>query len=522
MANDNLGRLGGGVANAVALRSTPTVDTGADKNVSTLVSGINDIVQSVAKVSIVNAIQKNEEDKVRAVSQAETEHLDTNNAMQGGSYDSTLNSEVDNWRSSGLTDSEVRLKIKEYKMNKSVKDLGLDTGNRQADKADIAYFDTYNKLELKAITPLLTEDRKNIQDKIINMTSSYIRNGSDSLQDKYNNTVTTNKSYGMGENEATMNLMNSAFDLARKGDDSLLKELHTVKNSQGDLLIDTASGSSMYSKLSDNLLQKKEHDQAQARKEADFQQEVQATKLYTTMVETKDLNSFKLGIDTALETGKISMQQHNSLNTYYKTATNVDAFPKQSDRSTYVKAYSLAEQGLLKTDDLMIVQSKLSNSDFELIARTAIQKGGIYGVGNDETRGLQERIKDDATSFGGSSGINDITTELHSKQIFPMRTGYIQQNLKSSIDSFIATNKRVPNEDEYTKLRTTIVSNAEKLYNEKTIKPITIVAPPVTKADNTNGRQELISTAKAFKTSQERDAWYNSLSPAEQKLLKGI
>ncbi|MGL5750331.1 MAG: hypothetical protein ACRCXT_07385, partial [Paraclostridium sp.] len=353
--------------------------------------------------------------------------------------------------------------------------------------------------------------------------SSYVRVSDDDLQTKYNNISTANKSYGMGEKEAMGITMQSAFDLARNGDDTLLRELHNVKTSTGERLLDTLDGSAMFSKLNDNLLAKKEHDVAVARKEADFQQEVQATKLYTDMVDTKDLHSFKINMDNALETGQISMQQHNSLNSYYKTATNVDSFPKQSDRVTYIKAYSLAEQGLLSTDNLMTISSKLSNSDFELISRKAIEKGGINGVGNDASKGLQERIKDDASSFGGSSGINDLTLELHSKQIFPMRTGYIQQNLKADVDKFITTNNKIPNEEEYSKLREKVVNTAEKLYNEKTVKPIDIKAPaPITKADNTNGRQELINIGKSFKTSQERDAWYNSLTPVEQRLLKGI
>lgn len=520
---DNLNRLGGGVSTAVALRSTPSINNvGGSSIASSLVAGINDMVQSVTKTVAMTNIQKNEEDKVRAVSQAEAEHLDINNAMQGASYDNNLNQEVNNWRSSGLLESEIRVKAKEYKFNKSVKDLGLGEGGREADNTDIAYFDTFNKLELKAITPLATADRKQIQDKITNINSSYIRTGSDDLQTKFNNTVTVGKSYGMTETDAMGNVMQSAFDLARRGDDSLLKELPNVKDSQGNLLINTVDGSAIYSKLSDNLQQKNEHDQAQARKEQDFKQEVEATKLYTTLVETKDLSNFKLNIDKSLENGSISMTQHNSLNTYYKTLSNVDAFPKNSDRGTYIKAYSMAEQGTLNSDQLMILQTKLSNSDFELISRKAIEKGGLNGVGSDESKHLNERIKDDTASFSGSSGINDITLQLNNKQIFSKRAGYIQQNLGNDVDKFIAVNKRLPNEEEYTKLRDKVVSNAEKVYNEKTVKPIEVSAPPVTKADSTNGREALITTGKSFKSIQERESWYNSLSEQEKKLLKGI
>ena len=521
MAN-NLNRLGGGVASAVPLRNTPvSQSTGSNSEVSSIMSGINDIIQTVTKVKVAEDIKRTEEDRIRAVSQAESEHLDTNNALVGGSYDSNLNTQVDAWRSEGLMESEIRLKVKDYKMNKSVTDLGLGEGGKTADNADIAYFDTYSKLELKAINPLLQEDRKAIQSKINNMTSSYIRTSSDDLQTKLNNVTITNKSYGMGESEAMALTIQSAFDLAKRGDESILHQLDSVKDSNGNKVLDTIEGSSIYSKLSDNFMQYKEHQTSVARKEKEFNQEVEATKIYTNMVDSGDLSSFKLNLDNALESGSINMQQHSSLNTYYKTAINVDAFPKQSDRATYIKAYSLAEQGTLKTDDLMTIQGKLSNSDFELIARTAISKGGINGLGNDESTNLNHRIKDDTIAYSGSAGINDISLTLNDKMIFSKRAGYIQQNLSNAKDSFIASNRRLPTDEEYTRMRDTVVSQAEKVYNGSTIKqPETIKLEPI-KSDNMTGRADILNNLKTMKSKEDVDNYMKSLTPQQLKLLKG-
>ena len=520
MAN-NLDKLGGGVASAVPLRNTPvSQSTGSNSEVSSIMSGINDIIQTVTKVKVAEDIKRTEEDRIRAVSQAEIEHLDANNAINEGSMDGNLNSKVAEWRNEGLTESEIRIGIKDYKFNKAKVDLGINDSNK-ADATNMAYFDTLTKLELKAINPLLQEDRKVIQNKINNMTSSYIRTSSDDLQTKLNNVTIANKSYGMGESEAMALTIQSAFDLAKRGDESILHQLDSVKDSNGNRVLDTIEGSSIYSKLSDNFMQYKEHQTSVARKEKEFNQEVEATKIYTNMVDSGDLSSFKLNLDNALESGSINMQQHSSLNTYYKTAINVDAFPKQSDRATYIKAYSLAEQGTLKTEDLMTIQSKLSNSDFELIARTAISKGGINGLGNDESTNLNHRIKDDTIAYSGSAGINDISLTLNDKMIFSKRAGYIQQNLSNAKDMFIASNKRLPNDEEYTKMRDTVVSQAEKVYNGNTIKqPEPIKIEPI-KSDSITGRDKLLSDLKAMKNAQEVDKYIKSLTPQQLKLLKG-
>lgn len=519
---NNTQKIGGGVASAVPLARISTGSSGSNNTPNTasmIASGINDIMKSVLQIKQKQDIQRNEEDKIRAVSQAEIEHLDANNAFEGGSMDANLNSKVSDWRSSGLTDSEVRLNIKDYKFNKAKTDLGIDDNNK-ADDANVAYFNTFNKLELKALSPLLAQDRKQVQDKINNMTSSYMRASDDDLQTKYNNVTTANKSYGMGEKEAMGITMQSAFDLARNGDDTLLKELSNVKTSTGEKLIDTLDGSAIYSKLTDNLLSKKEHDEAVARKESDFQQEVKATELYTDMIGSKDIHSYKLGIDNALASGSISMQQHNSLNNYYEAITKPKGIKVDTDRKTYVQAYSLAEQGLLSTDTLMTMQDKLSDSDFELIAKTAIQRGGINGVGNSESLNLKERIKDDTIAYSGSAGLNDLTLTLTDKMIFSKRAGYIQQNLSNSIDNYIATKGVLPDDETYNKLRDTVVSQAEKVYNGKTVKqPEAVIKPKL--SDTITGREELVGKLKTMKTKEEVDNFMSNLTPQQRKILKG-
>lgn len=520
--NSNTPRLGGGVAKAVPMATVSRGTSGGGSTQSTasiLAEGINDILKSVVQIKQRQDIQRNEEDKIRAVSQAEIEHLDANNAFNEGSMDANLNTKVAEWRASGLTDSEIRLGIKDYKFNKAKTDLGIDDDNK-ADDANVAYFDTFTKLELKALSPLLAQDRKQIQDKMNNMTSSYVRQGEDDLQTKFNNVSIANRSYGMGETEAMNVTMQSAFDMARNGDDSLLKQLPNVKTSTGERLIDTLDGSEMYNKLTDNLMRKKEHDEALAQKELEYNQEVQATKLYTDMIGSKDIHSYKLGIDNALASGSINMRQHNSLNNYYEAMTKPKDVKIKTDRKAYVQAYSLAEQGLLSTDTLMTMQDKLSDSDFELIAKTAIQRGGINGVGNSESLNLKERIKDDTTAYSGSAGLNDLTLTLTDKMIFSKRAGYIQQNLSNAVDNYIATKGTLPDDETYNKLRDTVVSQAEKVYNGKTVKQPEVVVKPKL-SDTITGREELLGTLKTMKSKEEVDNFMSNLTPQQRKLLKG-
>lgn len=517
---DNLNRLGGGVANAVSLRGVGAINTPNSNNeVTSIVSGINDIVQTVVKVKVAEEKQRVQEDKIRAVSNAESEHLDANNALLGGSYDNELNTQVDSWRSSGLLDSEIRVKIKDYKFNKAVKDTQLgQEGGRSADEVDIAYFDTFNKLELKALTPMLAEDRKLMQTKVNNMNSSYFRTGSDDLQTKLNNVTIANKSYGMGEEEAMSLAIQSAFDLSKQGDDTLLTQLQDVKTSTGEKVIDTLTGSTMYTKLQENLMARKEHEQAKARQEAEYQQEVTATKLYTNMIDTGDLHNFKLNIDSALDSGSISMRQHSQLRDYYKSATDVSAFPKNSDMRTYMSLFAKAEQGLLSTDELIKYQSKLSSGDFESIAKRSIQQGGLSGLGNEASKSLSERVDNDSKAYSGLNFIDDLTSKLEDRQLADKRFSYIKQTLSTEKDNFISINKRLPTNEEYEKIRDNVVQQAEKHI---TIKPLDtkpkIVDP---KANKVNGVDDLKAQLKSLKTIQEKEAWYSQLSPKEKELLR--
>lgn len=522
MAKD---KLGGGVANAVQLRGVDVVDTGGvNRDITALVSGINESIATVAKVAQVEKIQRNEEDKVRATARAEEEHIDSNNAMLGGSYDSELNKQVDTWRSSGLLDSEIRLKIKDYKFNKAVDSSGLGVdGGRNADDTDLAFFDTYNKLELKALTPMLQEDRKSIQTKIGNTVASYIRTSSDDVQTKLNNTLTTYKSYGLGEEEANATLIQTAFDSARKGDETLLHSLDNVTNSQGEKLLDTMTGSAMYSKLSDNLLAKKEHDQAKARQETEYQQEVIATRLYTDMIDTKDYSAFKLNIDNALESGGISMKQHASLNSVFDTATKFDRFPKQSDPNTYIQAYAKASKGLMSSDDLVAISSRLSSSDFESITRKAIDSGGINGIGSEEGKALESRIKNDATAYTNMSSINDQLVSFQDKEIFSKRYALVNQQLNNKVDTFITLNKRYPTEDEYTKIRDEVVSLGKQTYPDSLGKQPELKDRTTKEdkpSDKVNGKQDLKDKIKSLPTPEARADYIRSLSPAEKELLR--
>lgn len=518
---DNLNKLGGGVASAVSLRGVGSVNqpSSNNNNVSALVSGINDIVQTVVKVKVAEEKQRVQEDKIRAVSNAESEHLDANNALAGGSYDNELNTQVDSWRSSGLLESEIRTNIKNYKFNKAVKDtkLGVPDG-READDVDIAFFDTFNKLELQALTPILQQDRKEMQVKINNMNSSYFRTGSDDLQTKLNNVTIANKSYGMGEEEAMSLAIQSAFDLAKQGDNSLLTQLQDVKTSTGEKVVDTLTGSALYTKLQDNLMARKEHETAKARQEQEFQQEVTATKLYTNMIDTGDLHSFKLNIDNALESGSISMRQHSSLQGYYKTATDVSSFPKNSDMKVYMSLFAKAEQGTLSSDELIKYQSKLSSNDFESIAKRSIQQGGLEGLGNEASKNLSVRVDDDAKAYSGLNFIDDLTSKLEDRQLADKRFSYIKQTLATEKDKFIAINKRLPDNTEYESIRDKVVSQAEKHI---TIKPLevkpTLVEP---KANKVNGVDELKSQLRSLKTIQEKELWYSSLTPKEKELLR--
>ena len=519
-------KLGGGVATANTLRNVTPTSTGSEKSTaSILVAGINDIIQSVSTYKIREAYKTNEEDRIRAVAHAETEHIDTTNAMQGGSYDSKLNDEVSGWRSSGLNESEIRLKIKEYKFSKSVTDLGLDKGS-EADDASKAYFETYNNLEMKALTPLITQDRKEMQDKITNINYSYIKNSTDDVNTKLANIIQANKAYGMGEPEAVNVLFQSAFDLARNGDESQLRSLKEAKNSDGIGLLDTVEGSKAYSEFSDNLMKKKEHDADKAEEARKKTQEVNATNIYTAMIGSNDIHAFKMSMDKSLKNGEITMSQHNSLDGYYKAITKkADGEGKaKTDRSVYVDLMAKAIKGTLPMPELLKNSALLENADFERIAGSALTNGGINGVGTEESKRTDEAIENDAKAYSGISSINDIGLSLTDKQIFSKKYSYIKYNLSKAVDTYTETHGQLPSQEERNKMRDEVVRNSKEVITATVPKKEAVVKTKEdkpTKSDKNNGVQELLNKRNTFNTKEEHDAWFRSLTEAEKNLIKG-
>lgn len=519
MAN-NLPRLGGGVAKSAPLSSTPFGSSGisqsAPSTASILASGINDLMKSAIQVKTQMDIQRNEEDKIRAVSQAEIDHLDANNAFDGGSSDADLNSKVADWRSSGLTDSEVRLGIKNYKFNKAKTDLGINDDNK-ADDANVAYFNTFSKLELKALSPMLAQDRKLVQEKISNMNSSYARVSDDDLQTKYNNITTANKSYGMGEKEAMGITMQSAFDLARNGDDTLLRELHNVKTSTGERLLDTLDGSAMFSKLNDNLLAKKEHDVAVARKEADFQQEVKYNEIYTNMVESKDLHSFKINMDDALETGSISAQQHHALSGYYKTATDVSSFPKTTDRGTLFNAITAVQQGTYTLQDLNRDSGKFNNSDFEYITKSM----AVNNPDSQRFKSQYERVDDVSNAISSQASIQDNIIKLQNPTALAEQGAYVKQWATQDLKDLAYHSKRPATDEEIRNIIDTRRKEARSMFNEnKKLEPViktdTKDVPKV--SDNVTGRTRLENEIKKFTTPEQVKIYIDNLSPSDRRI----
>lgn len=513
---DNLNKLGGGVASAVSLRGIGSVNQpSSNNNVSALVSGINDIVQTVVKVKVAEEKQRVQEDKIRAVSNAESEHLDANNALSGGSYDNELNTQVDSWRSSGLLESEIRTNIKNYKFNKAVKDtkLGVPDG-READDVDIAFFDTFNKLELQALTPILQQDRKEMQVKINNMNSSYFRTGSDDLQTKLNNVSIANKSYGMGEEEAMSLAIQSAFDLAKQGDNSLLTQLQDVKTSTGEKVVDTLTGSALYTKLQDNLMARKEHETAKARQEQEFQQEVTATKLYTNMIDTGDLHSFKLNIDNALESGSISMRQHSQLRDYYKSSTDVSAFPKNSDGNVFTKLYAKGVSGSLDIGEVSLNNDKLSSSDFQELSKLAINNSPEVK----DYKRVYDRIGTVSKGIRDQIGIESIAQKVLNPQAFVQQSSYVDYWATKDMEDIIVNQRRVPTEDEINNSFRNRTTEAKTKWSEDTSPPPIPKPKDVQPSDNLNGRARLQQEFKVLKTPQDYDRWYSGLSPQDKKI----
>ena len=154
-------------------------------------------------------------------------------------------------------------------------------------------------------------------------------------------------------------------------------------------------------------------------------------------------------------------------------------------------------------------------------SKRSIQQGGLSGLGNEASKSLSERVDNDSKAYSGLNFIDDLTSKLEDRKLADKRFSYIKQTLSTEKDNFIAINKRLPTNEEYEKIRDSVVQQAEKHVTIEPLDTKPIELGKDTKSSKVNGRDELISKIKSMKTPEEVDAFMKSLNKQELKILRG-
>lgn len=514
-------KLGGtGDVTRVAREYIQPTKVYADTNLQQIASGISSIVQSVGKASIVSQRERDAEDKLKLTRKAQEESTDVDNAMQGASYDDNLNQMVMDWRSKGLTETEIRTKAKDYKYGKAITDFELDKG-QEADDAINNYFEVFTDLEMKKITPLAQADRQAIQQDTADTIKANFMVGIGNFNDSLKESREVAKTYGISEDAVSIMAISSAFDRDRDGDPSMLEEIGTLKDSHSNRLIDTVGGRKAYNQLMDAKERRDLNRDAIEEKASMRAQEDNTNELFTEIVTTTDIASMEVKVTNALENRNINIKQYKLL------MKQVDAmspsnkpYAPYSDPQIVLQLQSKALLGTLSQEDMVNYAGALKEADYKSISKTAMKNGGLWGVGSRENDRLQAWIKNTAEAESGLGFEEAFKDDLVGGQKAKKLAGDIQYELGLAIDNFVSTYHRLPDkEEELEKISKDIKVRAkarlDKITAGKTDFPTANATPEqistyVTSSDDWETNYATLTTAqrakyKSFLVQQQED-----------------
>ena len=436
----------------------PNHGGGGDQGMSEILKGVNNIAQSVGAFAVKQKVTRDAEDRIDMQNTAHDESQDVSNAMQGASYDPDLNPQVEQWKADGVTTTQLRLNIRDYKWNKAIKDFDLENVDDAGENATI-FFDTFNSLELKEIEPLATKDRENLKTSMMNKISSSFLVGNAPLADRLKDAEELSVKYGVTADQITAIAVSSAFTKARRGDTSDLEALETATNKNGVRLIDTIAGSEMYTKMSDAKLVRERNEVAQLEQDTKKAQVQVTESLYTQVVTGDDLETTQTKIDISQEKGLITMPQHATLTKTNRLlqASSRASFPDKSTPAVYSELRAKAQMGVLSQEELLTFTSELSADNFKTLVDLSIQKGGAFGLDDEKYTAMDVAIKNFGKDNSGLDLTGTIVSDLEGLKLGRKRESMLQERLRADKYQFILDNDRLPDAMEFKTMKAEVL-----------------------------------------------------------------
>jgi len=482
-----------------------------DTGVSDLANNINDLVGSVGKAYVRQKVVRDAEDRMGYKTTALQDSQDISNAMQGASQDPDLNDLVTFWRGEGRSDTEVRNKSREYKLNKAYSDFEAEGLDDEGEGASL-YTETLTSLELKELEPLAKIDRARELSITMNKMNASLVIGDEPLAVKFKDAVAIAEQYGIDPAKTNAMVIGSAFMKYQKyGDTSAIEELETLKTANGIRVIDTIEGQKMHLQM----LQAKEARDYNLGLKAEKEKEAKTVEvtntLYNSLINDDTYELTVANIDAQLDNKTITSSQHSMLR---RTAENLDPqgkglFPDNSNGTVYSNLYGKAQLGILSQEELISMQSELKWEDYKTITNLAIQKGGIDGVDNELSRVMDEAIDDFSIDYAGINLMSNLESDIDGLRLGKKRASMLEERLTKAKYAYVRTHGELPDEATFNDMKNKVLE-----YTDATLGKINedglISRPMVTLEQN----MEVMPSNTNEGAWQE---WYNALSPKLKK-----
>lgn len=444
-----------------------SVSGGSSTDVTGIVKGITNLIGNYSNYQARKKEEQNAEDVMYAKQSAQDDITSAETAIKTGQSDrQDLNDYVANLRQDGLTDVEVSAKV----YDKLLEEASSEIGEEVLD-ADKTYLSLVGSARTKSNAGYATQLQKDIQAETINYiyATSSVRGDEQNYSDVVNQNVEVASTYNIDKQQVYNATIKRAFDLAKRGDSSMLEELDTISHN-GVKLLDTIEGSELYAKYSRELQTKQEYDyRVEQRRTAQIQEDNTNMFFGELYREDRDIIEVREEALSSFDKGELSLAQFQAIDKVYKSSIEVDQFAKVSDSSTYTTLYGKAFTGTLSQEDLQANQDTLSEADYKSIARLALEKGGWEGYGDTQYKALVERVDNDSKSYSGLDFEGKIVEGLADPQIANKRFGYVKQQLINRVDNFVKSYKALPTDEQYENMRKEVVAESKALIQPSSI-----------------------------------------------------
>ena len=279
---------------------------------------------------------------------------------------------------------------------------------------------------MKKVKPLLKADRAEEKVEVTNTIYSALRVGTDDLQTKYNDNIKVGNKYAIDEEQIGLLSIDTAFQLAKEGDETMLIDIEALKNTKGELVINGLKGRKLYNQLSDALEKKKEDDVAEE-SALNKKKQVDTTNTLYSMGISGDINTAQTTADESQRNKTITRQQHASLSKTFANlrAVNTSQFIKESDVETYSSLRAKAQLGTATVEEINESVNKLSYVDYKTIVNLSLSKGGSEGKGDKHSSMIDTMIKGVVKTNIGLNLEDIITSDLGGYNLGVRRKEYL-------------------------------------------------------------------------------------------------